>query len=54
VLIVNFKFPFSWDDSRLREKFRSAGFITLIEIKAKGQAVIGFNGPDEAKRAVGK
>jgi hypothetical protein len=53
-LIYFLKIPFAWDDRRLRDKFRQAGSIDSVELKAKGNALIKFFSPDDAKKAVGK
>jgi len=49
--------PFSWDDRRLKEKFRQAGQIEHAEIKSKdgksrGCGLIRFSSPEQAVKAV--
>lgn len=52
------KFPFSWDERKLKEKFRLAGAIEYVEIKhrdgkSRGCGIIKFSSPNEAQKAVG-
>ncbi|RNA18007.1 myelin expression factor [Brachionus plicatilis] len=49
--------PFSWDERKLREKFRQAGHIEYAEIKMKdgksrGCGLIRFSSPQQAQKAV--
>ena len=55
---ILFKIPFSWDDRRLKEKFRQAGQIEEAEIrmregKSRGCGTIRFAYQDQAIKAVG-
>jgi len=55
---INFKIPFSWDERRLKEKFRQAGLIEQVDIKmrdgkSRGCGLIRFSNPDQAVKAVG-
>jgi hypothetical protein len=50
--------PFSWDERRLKEKFRQAGSIEYAEVKQKdgksrGCGMIRYSFPDQALKAVG-
>ena len=52
------KIPFSWDDRRLKEKFRQCGQIEEAEIrmrdgKSKGCGTIRFTNTAQAVKAVG-
>lgn len=49
--------PFSWDERKLKEKFRQAGHIEYVEIKVKdgksrGCGLIRFSNSDQANKAV--
>jgi heterogeneous nuclear ribonucleoprotein M len=53
------KIPFSWDERKLKEKFRQAGHIEYVEIKIKdgksrGCGLIRFSNSEQANKAVGK
>ena len=50
--------PFSWDERKLKEKFRQAGSIEFADIKIKdgksrGCGLIRFATPEQAQKAVG-
>lgn len=49
--------PFSWDERKLKEKFRQAGNIEFVEIKhrdgkSRGCGLIKFASPEQAQKAV--
>ena len=51
--------PFSWDERKLKEKFRQAGLIENVDIKMKdgksrGFGLIRYATPEQANKAVGK